>query len=79
MMRPAPTKRCTLSIFWPATDEIVDETASFLARASRRVGLTGFCRGALSRFLERIRLHNIHAASAYYGAPDDALDDAAKI
>jgi carboxymethylenebutenolidase len=65
--------------FLAATDEIVDATASFLARASRRVGLTGFCLGGVVSILGAIRLRNIHAASAYYGAPDDALDDAAKI
>src|SRR3954454_4856948 len=65
--------------FLAATDEIVAAAADFLGRVPRKIGLTGFCLGGVVSILGAIRLRNIHAASAYYGAPDDALDDAAAI
>jgi carboxymethylenebutenolidase len=62
-----------------ATDEIASAAADFLRARGRKVGLTGFCLGGVVSILGAIRLTNIHAASAYYGAPNDALDDAAKV
>jgi carboxymethylenebutenolidase len=65
--------------FLAATDEVASAAADFLRRSGRKVGLTGFCLGGVVSILGAIRLQNIDAASAYYGAPDDALDDAAKV
>jgi carboxymethylenebutenolidase len=65
--------------FIAATDEIAGAAANFLRTGGRKVGLTGFCLGGVVSILGAIRLANIDAASAYYGAPDDALDDAAKV
>jgi carboxymethylenebutenolidase len=65
--------------FLAATDAVAGAAADFLRRSSRNVGLTGFCLGGVVSILGAIRLRNIDAACAYYGAPDDALDDAAKV
>jgi carboxymethylenebutenolidase len=65
--------------FLAATDEIVGTAAGFLRAGGRKVGLTGFCLGGVVSILGAIRLNNVDAASAYYGAPDDSLDDAAKV
>jgi carboxymethylenebutenolidase len=65
--------------FLMATDEVTSAAANLLRAGRRRVGLTGFCLGGVVSILGAIRLANIDAASAYYGAPDDALDDAAKV
>ena len=62
--------------FLAATDEIAGAAAHYLRTGGRKVGLTGFCLGGIVSILGAIRLVNIDAASAYYGAPDDALDDA---
>ncbi|SHO60379.1 carboxymethylenebutenolidase [Pseudoxanthobacter soli DSM 19599] len=65
--------------FLAATDEVAGAAARFLKAEGRRVGLTGFCLGGVVSILGAIRLADIDAASAYYGAPDDALDDAARV
>jgi carboxymethylenebutenolidase len=65
--------------FLAATDEIAAAAADLLRMSGRKVGLSGFCLGGVVSILGAIRLANIDAASAYYGAPDDALDDAAKV
>jgi carboxymethylenebutenolidase len=65
--------------FLAATDEMTGAAANFLRTGGRKVGLTGFCLGGVVSILGAIRLANIDAASAYYGAPDDALDDAARV
>jgi carboxymethylenebutenolidase len=65
--------------FLAATDEIAGAAVKYLRTGGRKVGLTGFCLGGVVSILGAIRLADIDAASAYYGAPDDALDDAAKV
>jgi carboxymethylenebutenolidase len=65
--------------FLAATDEIAGAAAKHLRAGGRKVGLTGFCLGGVVSILGAIRLAHIDASSAYYGAPDDALDDAAKV
>lgn len=65
--------------FLAATDEVAGAAARYLKAQGRRVGLTGFCLGGVVSILGAIRLADIEAASAYYGAPDDALDDAARV
>jgi carboxymethylenebutenolidase len=65
--------------FLAATDEIAGAAARYLRTGGHKVGLTGFCLGGIVSILGAIRLADIDAASAYYGAPDDALDDAARV
>ena len=65
--------------FLAATDEIAGAAARYLRTDRRKVGLTGFCLGGIVSILGAIRLANVDAVSAYYGAPDDALDDAARV
>lgn len=65
--------------FLAATDEIAGAAADYLAASGRKVGLTGFCLGGVVSILGAIRLTNIDAASAYYGAPAEGLGDANKV
>ncbi len=65
--------------FLAAADEIAGAAAGFFKAAGRKVGPTGFCLGRVVSILGAIRLGNIDAASAYYGAPSDDLSEASDI
>jgi carboxymethylenebutenolidase len=62
-----------------ATDTIVDAAANHLKQKSGKVGLTGFCLGGIVAIVGAVRLRNIDAASAYYGAPGPELVDASAV
>jgi carboxymethylenebutenolidase len=76
---PAADQAMNALDFLAATDEITGAAAEYFRSRGRKVGLTGFCLGGVVSILGAIRLANIDAASAYYGAPADALGDAAEV
>lgn len=65
---------------WPQAVQDVGSAAQFLqAEGSKKVGVTGFCMGGALSLAAAVLVPEIAAAVPFYGIPDPALADPAKM